>query len=220
MHPISPYPNLRLRNGITLYFARHGETEANVRKLFSGRKNTPLTERGRAQAQAIGLALKNELGPMPKLACVSSPLERARTTMEIAREALGLPRAGYVTDARIEEIDLGEWDQLTVDEARARDPALFEARAADKWHVHVPGGENYAEVAKRAEDWIESLSADTFAVSHGAFTRILRGLFLGLDVTQMSALDEPQGVVFRVRENDVVQLPGVGDALSNPKPIG
>jgi broad specificity phosphatase PhoE len=75
-------------------------------------------------------------------------------------------------------------------------------------------------VAKRAEDWIASLAGDTFAVSHGAYTRILRGLFLGLNANEMSALDEPQGVVFRIRGSDVVQLPGVGDALSNPKPIG
>jgi probable phosphoglycerate mutase len=140
--------------------------------------------------------------------------------MEIARETLGLPRQGYTIDARIEEINLGEWDQLTDAEARARDPVLFDARAADKWHVHVPGGENYAEVARRAEDWVASLVQGTFAVSHGAFTRILRGLFLGLNAAEMSALDEPQGVVFRIRGDDVVQLPGVGDALSNPKPIG
>jgi probable phosphoglycerate mutase len=211
---------LSLKPGVTLYFARHGETEANREKRFSGRKNTPLTARGREQAKAIGLALEHELGMAPAIACVSSPLERARITMEIARETLGLPREGYTTDARIEEINLGEWDQLTDAEARARDPALFDARAADKWHVHVPGGENYAEVAKRAEDWIGSLASDTFAVSHGAFTRILRGLFLGLSAAEMSALDEPQGVVFSIRGNDVIRLPGLGDALSNPKPIG
>jgi broad specificity phosphatase PhoE len=211
---------LSLTPGVTLYLARHGETEANREKRFSGRKNTLLTERGREQARAIGLALEREVGMAPGLAFVSSPLERARVTMEIARATLGLPREGYTTDARIEEINLGEWDQLTDAEARARNPALFDARTADKWNVHVPGGENYAEVAKRAEDWIASLARDTFAVSHGAFTRILRGLFLGLSVAAMSALDEPQGVVFRLRGSDVSQLPGVGDALSNPKPIG
>jgi broad specificity phosphatase PhoE len=212
--------SLQLRPGITLYLARHGETEANREKRFSGRKNTPLTERGREQAKAIGLALENELGAAPKLDFVSSPLQRARTTMEIVRETLGLPPEGYVLDARIEEINLGEWDQLTDAQARARDPELFDARAKDKWHVHVPGGENYAEVAARAEDWVRSLSADTFAVSHGAFTRILRGLFLGLSAGEMSALDEPQGVAFRIRGSEVVQLPGVGPALSNPKPVG
>ena len=98
------------------------------------------------------------------------------------------------------------WDQLTDAEARALDPALFDARGADKWNVHVPGGENYAEVAARATDWAQSLTADTFAVSHGALTRILRGLFLGLDWQGMSDLDEPQGVVFRVRGAEVVRL--------------
>ena len=86
------------------------------------------------------------------------------------------------------------------------DPALFDARAADKWHVRVPGGENYAEVAARATDWVTGLSTDTFAVSHGALTRVLRGLFLDLDWQGMSALDEPQGVVFRVRDAEVARL--------------
>ena len=211
---------LSLKPGVTLYFARHGETEANREKRFSGRKNTPLTARGREQAKAIGLALARETGNAPNLGFVSSQLERARLTMEIARETMGLPREGYTIDARIEEIDLGKWDQLTSAEARARDPVVFDARAADKWHVHAPGGENYAEVAKRAENWVASLVRGTFAVSHGAFTRILRGLFLGLSAAEMSALDEPQGVVFRVQGNNVAQLPAVGDALSNPKPIG
>jgi probable phosphoglycerate mutase len=140
------------------------------------------------------------------LAFISSPLQRARTTMEIVRETLDLPREGYSIDARIEEINLGRWDQLTDAEARALDPALFDARAADKWHVHVPDGENYEQVATRATQWVQSLTADTFAVSHGALTRILRGLFLGLDWKGMSELDEPQGVVFRIQGTDVTRL--------------
>ncbi len=50
------------------------------------------------------------------------------------------------------------------------------------------------------------LEHDSFAVSHGATTRILRGLLAGLDWQAMSALDEPQGVVFRVRGQAVVRL--------------
>ena len=198
--------SLRLSEGLTLYFARHGETEANRQKRFSGRMDTPLTDKGRTQARAIGEILKREVGPRPRLAFVSSPFERARTTMEIVRAELELPSEGYTTDTRIAEIDLGAWDQLTAAEARARDPALFDSRATDKWHVRLPGGENYAEVAARAADWVMSLSTDTFAVSHGALTRILRGLFLGLDWQGMNALDEPQGVVFRVRGADVARL--------------
>jgi len=197
---------LELRPGITLYLARHGETEANVQRRFSGKRDTPLTERGLGQARAIGEILQREVGMRPKLHFVSSPLARARITMEIVLSVLGVPLSDFTTDPRLQEIDLGEWDQLTDAEARALGSATFDARAADKWHVHVPGGENYAEVAARARGWAQSLEADTFAVSHGALTRILRGLFQGLDWRAMSALDEPQGVVFRIRDNRVVRL--------------
>ncbi len=197
---------LSLKGGITLYFARHGETEANRQLRFSGKKDTPLTEKGRDQARAVGEILKRETGPRPALYFVSSPLRRAEITMEIVRQTLDLPPEGFCTDARIEEIDLGVWDQLTQDEARALDPAFFEARAADKWHVPVPGGEDYAQVAERARQWAESLTENSFAVSHGALARILRGLFAGLDWRGMSDLDEPQGVVFRVRGDIVTRL--------------
>jgi broad specificity phosphatase PhoE len=202
---------LKLPGGVTLYFSRHGETQANLAKRFSGKKDTPLTARGREQAHAIGLVLARELGEAPKIACVASPLQRARTTMEIVRQTAGLPREGYTTDARIQEIDLGMWDQLTDDEARALDPAYFDRRLADKWDVPALGGENYAQVAARLTDWIGSLTTDTFAVSHGAATRILRGLFLGLDAGAMSALDEPQGVVFRVQGGTVAKLEAQAD---------
>jgi broad specificity phosphatase PhoE len=211
---------LELAAGLTLYFSRHGQTEANLQKRFSGKKDTPLTALGREQAHEIGQVLKRELGVKPSIACVASPLQRARTTMEIARGVLELPREGYTTDPRIQEIDLGSWDQLTDDEARMLDPAYYDRRAGDKWNVPALGGEDYEDVATRLMDWIAALKTDTFAVSHGAATRILRGLFLGLDAARMSALDEPQGVVFRVRGTQIMQLPPAGGAVSNPASMG
>jgi probable phosphoglycerate mutase len=211
---------LRLADGLTLYFARHGQTQANLEKRFSGKNETPLTPQGRAQAREIGQVLKRELGTAPAIDCVSSPLQRARMTMEIVRGELGLPADGYHIEPRIQEIDLGTWDQLTQDEARALDPAYYDRRARDKWHVAALGGEDYEDVAGRLTAWIAELRTDTFAVSHGAATRILRGLFAGLGAAEMSALSEPQGVVFRVRGSDVVQLPGAGGAVSNPGSMG
>jgi probable phosphoglycerate mutase len=198
---------LRLRDGLTLYFCRHGETQANVEKRFQGRgSDTPLTAMGREQSRAVARLLRREVADPTSLRFVSSPLPRARATMEIVLQMLGLPVDGYTTDARLQEIDLGRWEGLTDDEARARDPVLFEKRGNDKWNVRVPGGENYAEVAARAESWIADLATDTFAVSHGAFTRILRGLFLGLSWKEMSNLDETQGVLFRVSASAVTRL--------------
>ena len=197
---------LKLTPGRTLYFARHGQTQANVERRFSGYKDTPLTPLGLEQAAQVGRILKRELGTAEGYAFVASPLARAMTTMKIARTAMGLPPDDFSTDNRLKEINLGSWDQLTDEEARAQSPTLFAQRGNDKWHVRVPGGENYAEVAARVGDWLGTLKQDTFAVSHGATTRILRGLLAGLDWQAMSALDEPQGVVFRVRGREVVRL--------------
>jgi probable phosphoglycerate mutase len=196
---------LHLREDVTLYFCRHGETEANVQLRFQGRTvDTPLTPRGREQAHAVAQSLKDVAANPAALAYVCSPLQRARTTMEIIRSDLGLAPTDYTADPRLQEINLGAWDGLTDAEAKALDPAMFEKRGNDKWNVRVPGGgENYADVAARAESWIGEMTADTFAVAHGAFTRILRGLFMGVDWKAMSNLDEKQGVLFRVRGNTI-----------------
>ena len=197
---------LELPPGVTLYFARHGQTQANVEKRFSGDKDTPLTPLGLEQAAQVGAILKRELGLAAGYHFVASPLARAVATMRIARQTMGLPPDGFDTDNRLKEINLGVWDQLTDEEARAVSPILFDQRGNDKWHVRVPGGENYAEVASRVSDWVRELKSSTIAISHGATTRILRGLLAGLDWRAMSTLDEPQGVVFRVQGRDVVKL--------------
>src|SRR5215831_1321697 len=133
---------IELKDGLTLYFCRHGETEANVEKRFQGHSlDTPLTRKGYKEAKAVAGILKHHAKHYKRLKYVSSPLLRARTTMEIVRSHLGLPPSQYSTDARLREINLGIWDGLTHKEARALNPALFKKREADKWNVRVPGGE-------------------------------------------------------------------------------
>jgi probable phosphoglycerate mutase len=195
---------LKLPAGVTLYFSRHGETEANVEKRYQGLTlDTPLTKKGHKQAKTIAKILLHHVDDVAALHYVSSPLQRAQTTMEIIRAHLGLAPDAFSTDQRLREINLGIWDGLTHEEAKSLDPAECKRREADKWSVRIQGGENYADVAKRAERWLLGVKHDTFAVTHGGFTRILRGLFENLSAKEISALDEPQGVVFRVRGNNV-----------------
>lgn len=72
---------LKLAPGRTLYFVRHGQTQANVERRFSSYKDTPLTALGLEQAAQVGRILKRELGMAEGYAFVSSPLARAVTTM-------------------------------------------------------------------------------------------------------------------------------------------
>ncbi|MBV9541414.1 MAG: histidine phosphatase family protein [Alphaproteobacteria bacterium] len=194
--------------GITLYFARHGETEANVAGRFQGHtSDMPLTEKGIRQAEDLAVILGRAVREPAALHYVASPLHRAQRTMQLVRAGLALPIDGYATDGRLIEIDLGAWDGLTAKEAEAKFPEAYAARQANKWSVNVPGGgENYASVANRMSSFGNERTTDAFAVSHGAATRILRGLFMGLDWKGMNDLDEPQGVVFRVRGNVVERL--------------
>jgi probable phosphoglycerate mutase len=199
---------LAVAKGLTLYFARHGETEANIAGRFQGHtSDTPLTPKGIQQAEDLATILGRAVREPKALSYVASPLHRAQRTMQLVRAGLGLPIDGFTTDPRIIEIDLGAWDGLTHAEAKAKFPEAYKAREADKWDVDVPGGgENYKSVAARLTSFVGDLKTDTFAVSHGAATRILRGLFTGMTWQQMSALDEPQGVVFCARDNVVTRL--------------
>ena len=62
---------------------------------------------------------------------MSSPLLRARQTMEIAREAMGLAPDAYRTDARLEEIRFGDWAGMTMAQVAERDPENYARRQAD-----------------------------------------------------------------------------------------
>ena len=190
--------------GITLYLLRHGETEWNTQRRFQGSKNdSPLTQRGIAQARAVAALLAECVRGDPQF--VSSPAPRAQRTTEIILDALS--RTGeYEIEPRINELDLGEWSGLTREEAQTNFPEVWKARNADRWNVPVPKGESYAMVAERAKDWLGHLSRDTVAVSHGGFGRIVRGLYGGLDANGIAALDEPQDCVFRLADGSLAMF--------------
>jgi len=190
-----------------VYFARHGETVYNVENRYQGNRNdSPLTPRGREQAREVGLILRDfvDLKNPPRF--VSSPLQRACTTLEIVLETLELPRDGYTTDPRIVEIDLGEWSGRYVREVETEDHARWAVRDTDKWTIPAPGGESYSDVAARASAWFLSLRGETVAVGHGAFGRILRGLYLGLSWQEMSTINEPHGVVYRFQQGSLSSI--------------
>jgi probable phosphoglycerate mutase len=153
----------------------------------------------------VGRILGAELADAAAPHFVASPLGRARASMEIIRQILGLPVADYATDERLREVDVGAWTGLG-DAEVPRDSAHWKARQADKWNIPCPGGESYAMVAERARDWFLSLTGETIAVSHGGFGRILRALYLDLPWQDISTLEEPHDCVFRLSGGWVEKL--------------
>ncbi|MBH5389806.1 MULTISPECIES: histidine phosphatase family protein [Bradyrhizobium] len=188
----------------TIYFLRHGETEWNALGRLQGTRDVPLNARGRAQAvQAAGILadlFRREGRDRAALPYVSSPLGRARQTMELARETLGLSASDYSLDDRLREIGYGVWEGLTLAESEASDPDVYASRLADKWTVAPAGGETYAAVQLRMLDWYESLLVDTVAVAHGGTCRALM-VALGVETPVSAAeLFIEQGAVYVFRD--------------------
>ena len=184
----------------TIYFLRHGETEWNALGRLQGAKDIPLNARGRGQAAQAAAILadlfKRESKDKAALPYVSSPLGRARQTMELARAKLELPPSDYSLDDRLREIGYGTWEGLTLAESEASDPDVYARRLADKWTVAPAGGETYAAVQLRMLDWYESLLVDTVAVAHGGTCRALM-VALGIETPASAAeLFIEQGAVY------------------------
>jgi len=168
-----------------IIFARHGETRFNAENRLQGQRDVPLNPRGLDQASAIGRTLRARIGgEIDRLeagrAFISSPLVRARETMELARAAMGLSPDRYRLDPALKELSFGVWEGLTWEEVRERDPKGLKARSADKWDFAPPGGESYAMLADRLRPWLQSLSADAFVVSHGGVARVFLTTLAGV----------------------------------------
>ena len=160
-----------------IYYVRHGLTDWNVQQRLQGHRDVPLNSEGRAQAVQCGEILRNLLdrdGRSPQdLDYVSSPLVRARETMELMRATLGLQRDGYRVDARLAEISFGEWEGLTYADVLARDQDVVARRETNKWSFLPPGGESYAQLTVRLRAWHETVDTDTVVAAHGGTARAL-----------------------------------------------
>jgi probable phosphoglycerate mutase len=182
-----------------LYFLRHGQTDWNAVGRFQGRQDVPLNHLGREQAARAGRKLKKLLlsqGENPEaLPFQCSPLLRARQTQRLARVELGLPPEGGELDDRLVEVTFGRWEGLTWPEVCVRDPELARAREADKWNFTPPGGESYAQMARRLEPWLEAQKAPSVVVSHGGVARALMTLIGGLPAERSPTADIWQGRV-------------------------
>src|SRR5438045_1386985 len=120
-----------------IYYVRHALTDWNVQQRLQGRKDVPLNEQGIAQSVRCGEILRRLMLRAQRVPesfdYVSSPLVRARRTMELMVEVLGLQQERYRTDASLSEIAFGELEGLTYDQVLARDHEVIARRESDKW---------------------------------------------------------------------------------------
>ena len=192
-----------LRSDVSLYFIRHGQTNWNAERRYQGQRDISLNDTGRGQAARNGRKLGEIIEQLDLYEFVSSPLLRTRQTMEIVRQELGLAAQEYRADPILKEIDYGSWEGFTLEELSEKTPEDLEARSADKWGSNVYEGESYAMLSNRTLEWLRSVNRDSVIVSHGAFSRCVRGHILGLQQDEIIDLDVPQDSFFSIRQGQI-----------------
>ncbi len=197
---------------------RHGQTLWNQSFRMQGAGDSALTDLGKAQARAMGVAARAFLasrypapGPLP---LQISPLGRTRQTAALIAEELMRGPGGYALSHRIEprlkEMTAGAWEGQDWRQVRANLPP-------DQHHLDVidifraaPGGEGDAAAIMRLDRWLDDHAEVTvphLVISHGISGIILRGLYLGLDEEAMFTQDRPQDAFYVLSKGQALRVP-------------
>jgi broad specificity phosphatase PhoE len=182
---------------VEVVLVRHGETEWTRTGKHTGRTDIPLTERGRQEAQAVGVALRSRSFAL----VLTSPLARAVETCGLA----GLGEKATQRD------ELMEWDYGAY-EGRKTIDIRKERPGWTLWDDGVPDGETAAQIAARVDRVIPELRStrgDAAVFAHGHLLRVLAARWLGRDPAagRLFALDPATiSIVGYERETPVIRM--------------
>ena len=138
-----------------LYIVRHGETDLNSKGVLQGHIDVPLNASGIFLAEETGRNMRG----IHFDRCISSPLSRAKKTVELILKESGNGDVPIETDERIMEINGGVYEGRKLSEGPIPNG---EARRFFTDPVHFagfPGGETYDDVKKRTQDFLKDMCA-------------------------------------------------------------
>ena len=162
---------------------RHGQSRGNAERRFGGHTATPLSARGRNQAQTTARTLKTE----SVTAIYSSDLARAMDTAKPLANMTGLPVQGT---SAFRERDVGVMEGLTFEDAAQQHPEQYAALLRRDFEYVLTGGESYRQLLDRARqklgDIIDEHRGGKIAVFSHTGTICILALHL------MGALDAPE----------------------------
>ena len=199
----------------TVILVRHGQTEWNRVERFRGRADVPLNQTGLDQAAATGRRIANGWKPA---AFYSSPLIRAIRTAEAAARHFDLPVIVY---EGLADIDYGQWQGLTPEQARQKWPEDVAAWYDAPQEARIPGGESLEQLRKRAMLAVAALVSQhpgetIVLVGHTVINRIILLGLLGLgnerfwhvrqDTCAINVFEANQGDYVLVSLNDTCHL--------------
>jgi broad specificity phosphatase PhoE len=144
-----------------LYFVRHGESEANTRRVISNRESPfGLTALGKKQVNILAAKLKD----VPITAVYSSPVLRARETADILSQSLHQP---YQVTEALREYDCGILEEQSDDASWIIHRDIYEDWTLHHNYLRQPeGGECFRDIQNRFLPFIEGLTHDGLHTNH------------------------------------------------------
>ena len=194
-----------------LVLARHGQSEWNLKNLFTGWKDPGLTDLGVEEAREAGRRLK-ALGVQFDIA-YTSDLSRAQRTCKLILEEIGQPDLQTIMDQALNERDYGDLSGLNKDDARQRwgeEQVHLWRRSYD---VPPPGGESLKDtVARVLPYYIREIlprvmrGERVLVAAHGNSLRALVMVLDGLTQKTIPSLELATGIplVYRLNEDTTV----------------
>jgi 2,3-bisphosphoglycerate-dependent phosphoglycerate mutase len=195
----------------TLVLVRHGQSEWNLKNLFTGWRDPGLTEKGHEEAKAAGQALKAR-GLTFDIA-YTSVLSRAQVTCRHILEAVGQPDLETIRDQALNERDYGDLSGLNKDDARAKwgeEQVHVWRRSYD---IAPPGGESLKDTGARVWPYYlhdiqpHVLRGETVLVAaHGNSLRALIMALDGLSKEEVVKMELGTGVpvIYRLNADSTV----------------
>jgi len=182
-----------------LVLVRHGQSEWNLKNLFTGWRDPDLAQKGHEEAMNAGKKLKN-LGLHFDVA-FTSDLKRARITCQHILDAVGQGNLHTLRDSALNERDYGDLSGLNKDDARARwgeEQVHIWRRSYD---IAPPGGESLRDTGARVWPYyIHEIQphllrgGNVLIAAHGNSLRALMMALEGLSREEVVALELATGV--------------------------
>ncbi len=171
-----------------LYLVRHGELVTSKEWRYVGHSDVELNETGKKQIRNLSNRLSSEQIDM----IFSSNLKRTIESAKIIGNKLELINEPI---SELKEIDLGVWEGLTLEEIEDKYPADLLKRSEDIKDFRVSNGESFSDVKKRVIPKImdivkKNIGKRILVVSHGGVNRIIIADALGLDINNISRLEQ------------------------------
>jgi probable phosphoglycerate mutase len=166
-----------------IFLVRHGQSQGNAEGRFGGHTATPLSSRGRRQAEAAARTLASER----ITAIYSSDLERTTQTAEPLSRLTGL-KVKRTTAFR--ERGVGVMEGLTFEEAAEQHPEQYAALIRRDFEHIILGGESYRQMLDRASEKLDQAIAEHRGGRICVFSHT--GTICILTLHLMGALDAPE----------------------------